>query len=106
MNISNYKSIFTYWIAPCGNSSTPKAGIADVKSCAATGGTEAGRGSAADCWAVCNKNNGKFGITIAGMVWKEGSCGCITSAMLGNCEVNTDGDGYDYYEVDGTNCKM
>ena len=59
-----------------------------------------------NCMAVCNKNNGKFGITIAGIVWKEGSCGCITSAMLASCQVNTNGTGYDYYEVDGTNCKL
>ena len=77
-----------------------------MKSCAATGGTDAGRGSAEDCWAVCNKNNGKYGITIAGIVWKEGSCGCITSAMLASCQVNTNGTGYDYFEVDGTNCKL
>jgi len=90
---------------PCGPNSDPKAGVTSINSCASTGGTRKGRSSAAKCWAVCSKNNGKYGITVAGIIWKKGTCGCITDAMMGQCEVNTDGEGFEYYEVTPT-CQL
>ena len=91
-----------YQIAPCGPNSTPQAGVTSINSCASTGGTRKGRSSAAKCWAVCSKNNGKYGINVAGIIWKKGTCGCITDVMMGNCEVNTEGAGFEYYEVTPT----
>jgi len=87
---------------PCGPNSTPQAGVTSINSCASTGGTRKGRSSAAKCWAVCSKNNGKYGINVAGIIWKKGTCGCITDVMMGNCEVNTEGAGFEYYEVTPT----
>jgi len=87
---------------PCGPNSDPKAGVTSLNSCASTGGTRKGRSSAAKCWAVCSKNNGKYGITVSGIIWKKGTCGCITDAMMGQCEVNTEGEGFEYYEVTPT----
>jgi len=92
---------------PCGPKSDPKAGVAfsEINACASTGGTRKGRKSAAKCWEVCSKNNGKYGIMVTGILWKQGTCGCISDVMMGQCEVNTVGEGYEYYEVTPT-CQL
>ena len=102
IDLNIIRFLLFYQIAPCGPNSTPQAGVTSINSCASTGGTRKGRSSAAKCWAVCSKNNGKYGINVAGIIWKKGTCGCITDVMMGNCEVNTEGAGFEYYEVTPT----
>ena len=81
--------------------------VTNIDSCASTGGTSRGRNSPKDCWDVCTGvyGDGCNSALVKAIVWKHGTCGCVTVNYENECERPLNGTDFEYYEP-GENCVL
>ena len=82
----------------------------DIGNCAATGTPESAGWNPQACWEHCKNyciNWAKTGpkcINWAAIVWKNGTCGCVSSGGVGTC-ASGNKDDYEYYESSPSACQ-